>query len=512
MLTIDLLTGKEYLLNITSSSGNTGGGGVSYPTFSDLPIIGNVTGLYLVKDTNTFYTWNGSDYVSIDLADVITCYIVGSTPLASDWLSLNVGGAALTPATEKIYIILTAGSYLNTQYRWSGSVYVSIGSGNGGAIETTFSEVLTFNAQWQVRETIMVDDLVYSLAGVGNIPNSFIEDRISGDGVHAVSFPSEWFQSNNTIFDNTKINAIIFYHDKNGVVRYSIETLNSLVLVIPGNINATSNADSITITWDAVTNATSYDIEVSDTGTSGWALRENTANLTSTQSGLVQGDTKYYRVKALDDIGSYIDSAYTEVIAETVSLVPIWYDDFTGTSFDAAWTKVNTNPTIVSITQNNKMILATTSANSTFGQDYISRGGLMSDLVCLTFSISRTATAGTFLAMLYVDMNNRVVISKSTIDSSKAAITVVIGGTSVYSLNSSIPLNNRFKITYEGATNYIRFFYWDNSQWVQIGTTQTYVLSGTKLMEFMVVGVFGGTQTVNITELGYYDNDLIARR
>jgi hypothetical protein len=60
--------------------------------------------------------------------EIINCYIVGSTPLASDWLSLTAGGAALTPAIEKTYIILTAGSYANTQYRWDGSsTYVSIG-------------------------------------------------------------------------------------------------------------------------------------------------------------------------------------------------------------------------------------------------------------------------------------------------------------------------------------------------------------------------------------------------
>jgi hypothetical protein len=58
--------------------------------------------------------------------EIINCYIVGSTPLASDWLSLTVGGAALVPATEKIYIILTAGSYANTQYRWTGTAYVAV--------------------------------------------------------------------------------------------------------------------------------------------------------------------------------------------------------------------------------------------------------------------------------------------------------------------------------------------------------------------------------------------------
>lgn len=56
--------------------------------------------------------------------DVVEAYIVGSTPLADDWLSLTAGGAALTPEIGKIYIVMTEGSYQNKQYRWGGTVYV----------------------------------------------------------------------------------------------------------------------------------------------------------------------------------------------------------------------------------------------------------------------------------------------------------------------------------------------------------------------------------------------------
>ena len=59
--------------------------------------------------------------------DVVDTYIVGSTPLANDWLSETVGGTALTPETGKIYVVLTAGEYHNKTYRWSGSTYVAIG-------------------------------------------------------------------------------------------------------------------------------------------------------------------------------------------------------------------------------------------------------------------------------------------------------------------------------------------------------------------------------------------------
>ena len=56
--------------------------------------------------------------------DVVEAYIVGSTPLASDWLSLTAGGAALTPEAGKIYVVMTEGAYQNKQYRWGGTTYV----------------------------------------------------------------------------------------------------------------------------------------------------------------------------------------------------------------------------------------------------------------------------------------------------------------------------------------------------------------------------------------------------
>lgn len=58
--------------------------------------------------------------------DIVEAYIVGSTPLASSWLSETAGGTALTPETGKIYVILTTGEYLDKTYRWGGSTYVSV--------------------------------------------------------------------------------------------------------------------------------------------------------------------------------------------------------------------------------------------------------------------------------------------------------------------------------------------------------------------------------------------------
>lgn len=69
--------------------------------------------------------------------DVIDSYIVsGATALSAGWLSKTDGGAALTPETDKIYVIVSSGDYQNKTYRWSGTTYVEISASPGAASES----------------------------------------------------------------------------------------------------------------------------------------------------------------------------------------------------------------------------------------------------------------------------------------------------------------------------------------------------------------------------------------
>lgn len=52
----------------------------------------------------------------------------GVTALGANWLSKTSGGAALTPESDKIYVILSEGEYQNKTYRWSGTTYAVIGN------------------------------------------------------------------------------------------------------------------------------------------------------------------------------------------------------------------------------------------------------------------------------------------------------------------------------------------------------------------------------------------------
>lgn len=69
--------------------------------------------------------------------DVIESYIVsGATALSAGWLSKTDGGSALTPETDKIYVVLSSGEYQNKTYRWGGSTYVEISSSPAQATES----------------------------------------------------------------------------------------------------------------------------------------------------------------------------------------------------------------------------------------------------------------------------------------------------------------------------------------------------------------------------------------
>ena len=66
--------------------------------------------------------------------DVIEAYPrSGQTELSSTWLSATSGGSALTPETGKIYVLMasTTNYAANSQFRWGGSTYVLLQSGEG---------------------------------------------------------------------------------------------------------------------------------------------------------------------------------------------------------------------------------------------------------------------------------------------------------------------------------------------------------------------------------------------
>ena len=92
----------------------------------------NTNRLYFIATSGEYegrvYRYNGTSYEEFDGTHYILAYIVsGSTALSSTWLSVTSGGTALTPETDKLYVIATSGDYENFVYRYNGSSYVLVG-------------------------------------------------------------------------------------------------------------------------------------------------------------------------------------------------------------------------------------------------------------------------------------------------------------------------------------------------------------------------------------------------
>ena len=88
-----------------------------------------------------------SSYLPSYVDDVIEAYArSGATALSSSWLSTTSGGAALTPETGKIYVLMAdSGDYAaNTQFRWGGTTYVKLA--DGGVTSITNGEIDTIVA------------------------------------------------------------------------------------------------------------------------------------------------------------------------------------------------------------------------------------------------------------------------------------------------------------------------------------------------------------------------------
>lgn len=101
----------------------------------------------------------------------------------------------------------------------------------------------------------------------------------------------------------------------------SSQSSGTTVLAVPTNFAAapdvTNPETELDLTWTDVANESSYLIEFSLTGTGGWStLSTPAANATSsTQTGLSAGNTRYYRIKAIGDGVTFLDSAFSDVIS-----------------------------------------------------------------------------------------------------------------------------------------------------------------------------------------------------
>lgn len=141
--------------------------------------------------------------------DVVDAYIVGSTPFAADWLSLTDGGEPLTPSSSIIYVIVSAGDYVNRTYRWSGTQYVEISpsvvytAGNGVTISGSNAISLLLQAAQANGLTLTAEGLALALATTGTAGAMSAADKTKLDGIAEGATKVEESETNG----NIKING-----------------------------------------------------------------------------------------------------------------------------------------------------------------------------------------------------------------------------------------------------------------------------------------------------------------
>lgn len=207
-------------------------------------------------------------------------------------------------------------------------------------VTEAFSPVLTFDKDWKAREHPMTEDIVYSKAESGNIPHSYIEDYLIGDGTHTITIPPKeqgWYNGNDGVFEPTMANAICFYYDKNGRVRYTIENLEVVVGLItlstPTGVYATSGGpETINTGCEPDALASSFNVFESTTGAvDSYVLIANVLTNTFQRTGLVEGATRYYKWQKIGDGVTYGNSGLSDAVSATTSssiqlATPILYD------------------------------------------------------------------------------------------------------------------------------------------------------------------------------------------
>jgi len=191
----------------------------------------------------------------------------------------------LTPNTAHKYRVRTkkdfnfsAWTSLVTQYTAPGTpVNLNVSTATSTSITVTWSTVSGITGY-----DIEVDGVIQSTT-----TNSYVHNGLTANTLHSYRV-----RSKNTI----------------GISEWSnLITHMTLLSTTPANVSLTSTSTSITLTWDAVTGTTGYDVEADGT------IIDNGTNTSYIHSGLAPNIAHKYRVRAKTDLNF---SAWTNLVTQ----------------------------------------------------------------------------------------------------------------------------------------------------------------------------------------------------
>lgn len=213
---------------------------------------------------------------------------------------------------------------------------------------------------------VQEDDITFTVAESGNIVDqeSIYGQRITVDGVHPIYFLGFNHLANIASGDILEAGTyqFIFWYS-NGLVRGSVmlpsqETVMLSPLSIPGSFAGVPGAGDpeteIDLSWAAVANVSSYEIDYSTVGTSGpWtSLATPAAGDTSyTHTGLSPNTTYHHRIRAIGDQVSFGNSTYATDTTTTENSGDVTAPTFTFDPADAATDIAVNYPVIITASE-----------------------------------------------------------------------------------------------------------------------------------------------------------------
>ena len=173
--------------------------------------------------------------------------------------------------------------------------------------------------------------------------NLYIYDGVGTTGTQLVALTGTSFSSGTTVSATSTSGALTIYFKSDGSVAYSGFELNvscisttCMVTMLRRDTNYAESANSLALTWDAVTDATTYEVEY---GQPGFALGTGTTLSTTTNSIVINGleglsNYEVY-VRSLcsgSDTGSWAHAVFQTAMCDNVIIAQNFIDSIAGTT------------------------------------------------------------------------------------------------------------------------------------------------------------------------------------
>lgn len=346
---------------------------------------------------------------------------------------------------------------------------------------------LTFNTYHRIRTLSVNSDIEIGL-GSAMVSNTFETLITTGDGEHDLTFDID-IQLSGDAWSNLHVQSIDFRYI-GGAVLGIIQTISEVTFP-PEFTSATLNgAESGTQTLDLVfteaVNITTAGWSVSATGgavtVSSVSSGSGTTSPKLSLSRAIDGDetlTVSYDPGTGNTVGtsSSVELATLSAAAVTNNAYEINLEVlFTGTSVETGkGTLTNPDSTNLTLSQNGKLLFTRTT-DVAVASSVTNFWGTVNTYTRGVFAVLMnhdTGFSNSVKVMQYrVDANNDITILSTTGSTTNATIRVRSGGSTTYTLDTGVSLNNRWRIRYDSSNNII-FEYWSGSAWTQVGVTQT---------------------------------------